>query len=103
MGGLAQGIGEALMEHLIYDNNDQLLIGSFMDYAIPRASDIPPFVIAKMSDPTPSNTLGARGVGESGAIGIPVAIMNAAVDAFCSLGKKELQMPITSQTFWKLL
>ena len=103
MGGLAQGIGEALMEHLIYDNNDQLLIGSFMDYAIPRASDIPPLIIAKMSDPTPYNTLGARGVGESGAIGIPVAIMNAAVDAFCSLGKKELQMPITSQTFWKLL
>jgi carbon-monoxide dehydrogenase large subunit len=91
------------MEHLIYDNNDQLLIGSFMDYAIPRASDIPPLIIATMSDPTPYNTLGARGVGESGAIGIPVAIMNAAVDAFCSLGKKELQMPITSQTFWKLL
>ena len=101
-GGLAQGIGEALLEHLIYDKDEQLLIGSFMDYALASAKDIPPVTIAKMTTPSPFNSLGAKGVGESGTIGFPVAFLKVAMDAFCSHGMKKLQMPLTCQNLWRL-
>jgi carbon-monoxide dehydrogenase large subunit len=102
-GGAAQGIGEALMEQVLYDEDGQLLTGSLMDYALPRAVDIPGLRIAKMETPSPTNILGAKGVGEAGTIGAPVAILNAALDALEPLGVTELQMPLTACKVWQAI
>ncbi|MEZ5738773.1 MAG: xanthine dehydrogenase family protein molybdopterin-binding subunit [Burkholderiaceae bacterium] len=99
-GGFAQGLGEATMEQVVYDENDQLLTGSFMDYAMPRAADIPALDIHKMHTPSPFNTLGAKGVGEAGTIGAPAAILNAALDALAGLGIAHLDMPLTPDKLW---
>ena len=82
---------------------NQLLIGSFMDYGLASTKDIPPVTIAKTTPPSPFNSLGAKGVGEPGTVGIPVTILNAAMDAFCSHGMKKLQMPLTCQNLWRLI
>ncbi len=103
MGGVAQGIGEALMEHICYDRNGQLLTGSFMDYALPRASDMPELVIDKLKTPSPNNLLGAKGVGEAGTIGAPAAILNAALDALSPYSIDTLQMPLTSEIIWRAI
>ncbi|WP_425043376.1 xanthine dehydrogenase family protein molybdopterin-binding subunit [Primorskyibacter sp. S87] len=100
LGGIAQGLGEALTERVVYDGDGQLLTGSFMDYAMPRAADMPPVDIYKFETPSPMNTLGAKGVGEAGTIGAPAAILNAAIDALSPLGVTDLQMPLTSQMLW---
>lgn len=100
MGGYAQGLGESLLEEVTYDDDDQLLTGSFTDYAMPRADDVPPLSIYKMSTPSSKNILGAKGVGEAGTIGTPAAILNAALDALRPLGIRDLQMPLTSQRLW---
>ena len=81
LGGMAQGLGEALLERLVYDADGQMLTASFMDYALPRASDIPEVELAHIETPSPFNPLGAKGVGEAGCIGVPVAIVNATLDA----------------------
>ena len=73
-----------------------------MNYALARAKDIPPVTIAKMTTPSPFNSLGAKGVGESGTTGIPVTIQNTTLDAFSSHGMKKLQMPFNCQTLWRL-
>ncbi|MTI17733.1 xanthine dehydrogenase family protein molybdopterin-binding subunit [Rhodobacteraceae bacterium RKSG542] len=103
LGGLAQGLGEALMESIVYDEDGQLLTGSFMDYAMPRAADIPTIDIHKFETPSPMNALGAKGVGEAGTIGAPAAILNAAVDALRPLGVTDLTMPLTSQSLWRAI
>ncbi len=90
------------MKHLIYEKDEQLLVGSFLDYALARAKDIPPFTIVKMTIPSPINSLRDKGVSESGMIGIPVVILNAAMDAFCSHGMKKLQILLTCQNLWRL-
>ena len=100
MGGFAQGIGEALLEELKYDDDGQLLTGSFSDYAIPRADDVPPLSIRTLATPSPYNLLGAKGVGEAGTIGAPAAILNAAMDALRPLGVRDIQMPLTSKKLW---
>jgi carbon-monoxide dehydrogenase large subunit len=102
-GGFAQGLGEALMERLVYDGDGQLVTGSLMDYALPRASDIPAFSISKMETRSPNNPLGAKGVGEAGTIGAPAAILNAAIDALRPHGVRDLAMPLTSETLWRAL
>jgi carbon-monoxide dehydrogenase large subunit len=103
-GGLAQGIGQALMEHVVYDRETgQLLSGSFMDYAMPRADDVPAFRTAFIETPAPSNPLGVKGGSESGAIGAPAAIGNAVVDALWHLGVRDIALPITSETVWRAL
>jgi carbon-monoxide dehydrogenase large subunit len=103
-GGLAQGIGQALMEHVVYDRETgQLLSGSFMDYAMPRADDVPAFHTAFIETPAPSNPLGVKGGSESGAIGAPAAIGNAVVDALWHLGVRDIALPITSETVWRAL
>ena len=102
-GGFAQGLGEALMERLVYDGDGQLVTGSLMDYALPRASDIPAFAISKMETSSPNNPLGAKGVGEAGTIGAPAAILNAAIDALRPHGVTDLPMPLTSETLWRAL
>ncbi|BBE72884.1 xanthine dehydrogenase family protein molybdopterin-binding subunit [Oharaeibacter diazotrophicus] len=97
-GGLAQGIGQALLEGVSYDpESGQLLTGSYMDYAMPRADDLPSFVIAHTSTPTPSNPLGMKGCGEAGAIGSPPALINAITDA---IGNNDLAMPATPAKVW---
>jgi len=102
-GGLAQGVGEALMERIVYDARGQLLTGSLMDYTVPRARDIPPTVLASRSSPSPANLLGAKGVGEAGCIGIPAAIVNAAVDALAPFGVRHLDMPLTAEKLWRAM
>jgi len=97
-GGIAQGIGQALLEHGIYDENGQLLTGSFMDYCMPRADNLPSFIVDTTVTPCTHNPLGVKGRGEAGAIGAPAAIMNAVTDA---LKVKDVAMPATPERVWR--
>jgi carbon-monoxide dehydrogenase large subunit len=100
-GGVAQGIGQALMEECTYDNaSGQLLSGSFMDYAMPRADDLPTFRFAHQQTLNPSNPLGIKGSGESGCIAAPAAVANAVVDALWHLGIRVINMPMTPKKVW---
>ncbi|MGK6315745.1 xanthine dehydrogenase family protein molybdopterin-binding subunit [Neorhizobium sp. DT-125] len=104
IGGIAQGLGQALMEEVVYDEAGQLLTGSFMDYAMPRAEDMPrSMTIVDLPDPTPSNPLGAKGVGESGTTGSVAAIVSAVEDALRPLGVTEVQMPLTPGRIWEAI
>ncbi|MFC6490760.1 xanthine dehydrogenase family protein molybdopterin-binding subunit, partial [Nitratireductor sp. GCM10026969] len=104
VGGLAQGLGEALMERIVYDGDGQLLTGSFMDYALPRAGDMPASIeIDKLETPARTNPLGAKGVGEAGCIGVPAALYNAVRDALAPFRPCDLQMPLTSEKIWRVL
>jgi carbon-monoxide dehydrogenase large subunit len=92
------------MEHVVYDaRSAQLLTGSFMDYAMPRAADLPAFRTGFIATPAPSNPLGAKGGSESGTIGAPAAIGNAVVDALWHLGVRDIALPITPETVWRAL
>jgi carbon-monoxide dehydrogenase large subunit len=102
-GGLAQGIGQALRERIVYDKGGQLLTASFMDYAMPRAADLPSFHTAFIETPAPSNPLGVKGGSESGTIGAPAAIGNAVIDALWHLGVRDISLPITPETVWRAL
>ncbi|HYT95912.1 MAG TPA: xanthine dehydrogenase family protein molybdopterin-binding subunit [Casimicrobiaceae bacterium] len=103
-GGVCQGIGQAMLEHCIYDNESgQLLTGSLMDYALPRADDVPSFKVATKVTPCTHNPLGAKGCGEAGAIGAPPALMNAVMDALSSLGVKHLDMPASPHRVWQAI
>jgi aerobic carbon-monoxide dehydrogenase large subunit len=99
-GALAQGLGQALHEAIVYDRDGQLLTGTLMDYAIPRADDMPPVTLEKMHTPSPRNPLGAKGLGEAGCIAIPPAVVNAAVDALAPFGVTHLDMPLTPARLW---
>ncbi|RVC72278.1 xanthine dehydrogenase family protein molybdopterin-binding subunit, partial [Mesorhizobium sp. M2A.F.Ca.ET.046.02.1.1] len=104
VGGIAQGIGQALMEEVVYDSRGQLLTGSFMDYALPRAEDMPHSMrIVDLPDPTPSNPLGAKGVGESGTTGSLAAVVNAVEDALAPLGVTHIEMPLTPGRVWEAI
>ncbi|ESY74713.1 carbon-monoxide dehydrogenase [Mesorhizobium sp. LNHC252B00] len=96
-GGLAQGIGQALLEGAHYDNSGQLLTASYMDYTMPRAGDLPSFKVSTSNTPCPGNPLGIKGCGEAGAIGSPPAVINAITDA---IGSNDLAMPATPSTVW---
>jgi carbon-monoxide dehydrogenase large subunit len=97
-GGIAQGVGQALLEGAVYDKEGQLLTASYMDYCMPRASDLPSFQVAMTSTPCPSNPLGIKGCGEAGAIAAPAAVVNALTDA---LGHEEIAMPATPLAVWR--
>jgi carbon-monoxide dehydrogenase large subunit len=99
-GGIAQAVGQALFEQVIFDSYGQLMSGSLGDYAVPRALDIPPIVVAETVTPTPFNPLGAKGVGESGTNGCPPAIANAVIDALTPLGIRHLDLPYTAAKVW---
>jgi carbon-monoxide dehydrogenase large subunit len=103
IGGLAQGVGEALLERIVYDEDGQLVTASFMDYAIPRAGHIPELVLGKIETPSPFNILGAKGIGEAGCVGVPPAIVNAAVDALKPFGVTHLDMPLTGEKLWSAM
>jgi len=102
-GALAQGIGQALYEEVLYDEGGQLLSGTLLDYALPNASMLPNFVTDFIQSPSPYNPLGAKGAGESGCIGAPPAIVNAALDALSPLGIKTLDMPLKPEKIWTLV
>ena len=99
-GGIVQGLGQALMENAIYDSEGQLQTGSYMDYAVPRASDVPSFTFATHAVPATTNPLGAKGCGEAGCAGSLPSIMNALVDALAPLGVKHIDMPATPEKVW---
>lgn len=101
LGGIAQGIGEALKERLVYNRDGELLTGSLMDYALPIAADMPPVTLASLPTISPVNLVGARGVGEAGCIGVPAAIVNAAMDALAPFGVTHLDPPLTAETLWR--
>ncbi|MCJ0764079.1 xanthine dehydrogenase family protein molybdopterin-binding subunit [Variovorax terrae] len=103
-GGLVQGIGQALLENCVYDKETgQLLTGSFMDYAMPRADDFPQFKLDTVCTPCSHNPLGTKGCGEAGAIGSPPAVINAVLDALHPLGVKEFDMPASPSRVWEAI
>jgi carbon-monoxide dehydrogenase large subunit len=103
-GGVAQGIGQALYEGVSYDPEGQLLTASYQDYCLPRADDIPPIAVAlDESAPCKTNPLGAKGCGESGAIGAPAALVSALLDALAPLGVTDLEMPATPHRVWQAI
>jgi carbon-monoxide dehydrogenase large subunit len=99
-GGLVQGIGQALLEHAIYDASGQPVTASFMDYAMPRADDVPSFNLSHTTTLCPGNPLGIKGCGEAGAIGASAAVINAITDA---IGKNNLEMPATPDRVWRTI
>jgi carbon-monoxide dehydrogenase large subunit len=99
-GGIAQGVGQALWEEAIYSDEGQLLTGSMLDYALPRASWLPSFELDQTVTPSPVNPLGVKGVGEAGAIASTAAVANAVVDALSDLGVRHLDMPFTAPKVW---
>ena len=103
LGGLAQGLGQAMLERIVYDDEGQLLTGSLMDYAIPRADDMPLIELETLASITNDNILGAKGVGEAGCIGVPAALLNAAADALSHLGEKTLNFPLTAEHLWRAM
>ena len=102
-GGLAQGIGQALFEACQYDDNGQLVTGSFMNYTMPRAADFPMFKTGLHVTPCTHNPLGAKGVGEVGAIGVPPAVINAVLDALQPVGVTDIDMPATPHRVWQAI
>jgi aerobic carbon-monoxide dehydrogenase large subunit len=102
-GGVAQGIGQVLMEHVRYDEHGQPITGSFMDYAMPRASDIPTMAVGDHPVPAKTNPLGTKGCGEAGCAGSLSSVVNAVIDALSEYGIKHLDMPLTSEKVWRAI
>ncbi|KFC75894.1 putative carbon-monoxide dehydrogenase large subunit [Bosea sp. LC85] len=102
-GGVAQGIGQALYEMTAYDEAGQLMTGSYMDYAMPRAADLPFFSFASQGSPTATNPVGAKGCGEAGCAGSLPSVMNAIVDALSPYGVRHVDMPATPQAIWRII
>jgi carbon-monoxide dehydrogenase large subunit len=102
-GGLAQGIGQALLEHGIYDEHGQLVTGSYMNYCMPRAADFPSFNVGFHVTECTHNPLGVKGCGEMGAIGVPPAVVNAVIDALTPHGVKHIDMPLTPEKVWRAI
>ncbi|MEE8516794.1 MAG: xanthine dehydrogenase family protein molybdopterin-binding subunit [Alphaproteobacteria bacterium] len=101
-GGIAQGIGQALMERTVYDETGQLLTATFMDYTMPRADDFPDFNVSDNPIPSP-NDLGVKGAGEGGCCGAPSAVVNAVIDALKGLGVRHVDMPLTPELTWRII
>jgi len=102
-GGLAQGIGQALLEGAVYDGSGQLVTASFMDYAMPRADDFPEMVSGLTEVPATTNPLGIKGAGEAGATGAPPAVIGAILDALRPLGIEHIDMPATPHRVWQAI
>jgi aerobic carbon-monoxide dehydrogenase large subunit len=103
-GGVAQGFGQAVLEHTVYDpSSGQLLSGSFMDYAMPRANEFPDIEVELIEVPCASNPLGVKGAGEAGAVGSPPAVINAIIDALSADGVTHIDMPATPERVWRAL
>jgi carbon-monoxide dehydrogenase large subunit len=102
-GGVAQGIGQALMEEVSYDSSGQPITGSFMDYAVPRAEDIPLMAVGSHPSPAKSNPLGTKGCGEAGCAGSLTTIVNAVIDALSEFGVAKIDMPLTPERVWRAI
>jgi aerobic carbon-monoxide dehydrogenase large subunit len=102
-GGVAQGIGQALYEHAIYDEGGTLITGSMMDYTVPNATQIPKMELARTETPCPHNLTGVKGVGETGTIASTQAVVNAVVDALAPLGITDIEMPLTPERVWRAM
>ncbi|MBV8120526.1 MAG: xanthine dehydrogenase family protein molybdopterin-binding subunit, partial [Alphaproteobacteria bacterium] len=102
-GGIVQGLGQALLENLVYDESGQLVTGSFQDYAMPRADNFCAFELSENSTPTDKNPLGVKGVGEAGTIAAIPAVMNAVHDALARVGAPYVEAPATSEKLWRAL
>jgi carbon-monoxide dehydrogenase large subunit len=100
---VAQGLGQALLEHAVYDRAGQLLAGSFMDYALPRAEAVPAIEVGFHPVPATTNPLGVKGCGEAGVTGALPAVMNAVLDALAARGVRDLDMPATPERIWRAL
>ena len=103
IGGVAQGVGQALWEHGVYDDSGQLLSGSMMDYAMPRADGFPTILTDRIETPSPHNPLGVKGAGEMGTIASTITVANAVMDAMEPLGVRHLDMPLTAEKLWKAI
>jgi aerobic carbon-monoxide dehydrogenase large subunit len=103
VGGFAQGLGQVLLERIVYGEDGQLLTGTFMEYAIPRADDMPELVVDRTVTPSPLNPLGVKGVGEGSACVAPPAIVNAVVDALSPFGVHHVDIPLTPEKIWRAL
>ena len=102
-GGIAQGIGQALFESAVYDENGNLVTGSMLDYAVPKAHFLPSFEVDRTVTPCPHNPLGVKGAGETGSIASPAAIVNAIVDALAPFGVEHIDMPVTPEKIWRAI
>ncbi|MGH9825256.1 MAG: xanthine dehydrogenase family protein molybdopterin-binding subunit, partial [Blastocatellia bacterium] len=102
-GGIVQSIGQALYEQVVYDEQGQLITGTLMDYAIPKASMIPRLELDRTETPSPVNPLGVKGVGEAGTIGATPAVMGAIIDALKPFGIRHLDMPAQPEAIWKVI
>jgi carbon-monoxide dehydrogenase large subunit len=102
-GSFAQGAGQALLEQVLHDTAGQLVTGSFLDYALPRADDLPALCMDTRNVPTASNPLGVKGGAETGTVGLPPAIIAAIVDALRPLGVREVPMPATAERVWRAI
>ena len=102
-GGVVQGIGQALYEHAVYDDNGQLLSGSFMDYCMPRADGVPAMQVSTIEVPCKNNPMGVKGCGEAGSVASPAAVINAIIDALADLGVRHVDMPATPQRVWQVI
>jgi carbon-monoxide dehydrogenase large subunit len=102
-GGVVQGLGQALMEHAVYDEGGQLLSGSFMDYAMPHAADMPAMHVSTVEVPCKNNPLGVKGCGEAGSVASPAAVINAIIDALADLGVRRIDMPATPHAVWRAI
>jgi carbon-monoxide dehydrogenase large subunit len=103
VGALAQGIGQAMLEHVVYGEQGELLTGTFMEYAMPRADDMPELVLDRTVTPSPLNPLGVKGVGEGGACVAPPAIVNAVIDALSPFGVTQIDSPVTAEKVWRAM
>jgi len=103
VGGVAQGVGQILMEDIQFDGDGQILTGSFMDYAMPRATDISAVEVKSNPVPTKTNPLGVKGAGEAGCVGAMPAVANALVDALSHLGIRHVEMPATPERLWRAI
>jgi carbon-monoxide dehydrogenase large subunit len=100
-GGIVQGMAQALYEEVIYNSDGQLVTGTLMDYALPRAPDIPDLTLDRTCTPSPVNPMGVKGVGEAGTIGCTPAVVNAVCDALTPLGIRHIDMPLKPERVWR--
>jgi carbon-monoxide dehydrogenase large subunit len=102
-GGIVQSLGQALYEEVVYDDQGQLVSGTLMDYAVPKAAQVPWLELDRTETPSPVNPMGVKGVGEAGSIGATPAIVGAIVDALSTFGVRHLDMPIKPETVWRII
>jgi len=100
-GGIAQGVGQALLENVVYDGSGQLLTGSFLDYGMPRAADFPLIQSELVEIPATTNPLGIKAIGEAGTIAAPPTVVNAVLDALAAFGVEHIDMPLTPARVWQ--